>query len=187
MNDREADQHLTPEICIDLLDGAPVEACHRLHASRCDTCRRGIDELTDTLTLLRSAEEREVTGVTGREEIGSRGKGFGVWLVAAAAFLVALVLIYPTVRPDGWSDGRPEAWMSERDASVTEPEGLLLPVERDEAFQLLLVLSDEVAGSEAMGFEREETDAVFSAIDELTPEERGFVLEQLTEEMRSIS
>ena len=187
MNDREADQHLTPEICIDLLDGAPVEASHRLHVERCDACRRELDELTGTLTLLSSAEESEVIGVAGPEDIRPRGKGLGVWLVAAAAFLVALVLIYPTVRPDGWSDGRPEAWMSEQDSIVSEPEGPLLPVERDEAFQLLLALSDEVAGSEAMAFERGEADAVPSAIDELTPEERGFVLERLTEEMRSSS
>ena len=185
MNDRGADQHLTPEIYIDLLDGAPVEASHRLHVERCDACRRELDELTGTLTLLSSAEEREVIGIAGPEEIRPRGKGLGMWLVAAAAFLVTVVLIYPTVKPDGWSDGRPDAWMSERNSIVSEPEGLLLPAERDEAFQLLLALTDEVAGSEAMAFVGEETDFVLSAIDELTPEERGLVLKRLAEEMRS--
>ncbi len=144
-----------------------------------------LDELTGTLTLLSSAEEREVIGIAGPEEIRPRGKGLGMWLVAAAAFLVTVVLIYPTVKPDGWSDGRPDAWMSERNSIVSEPEGLLLPAERDEAFQLLLALTDEVAGSEAMAFVGEETDFVLSAIDELTPEERGLVLKRLAEEMRS--
>ena len=186
MNEKVAGQHLTPEISIDFLDGAPVDASHRLHLERCDACRREIDERTSTLTLLRSAEERELIRVPGSEEIRPRGKGLGMWLVAAAACLVALVLLYPTMRPDGWSNGRSDAWMSQRDSIVSEPD-LLLPAEGDEALQLLLKLSDAVAGFEAMAFEALEIDVVPSAIDELTPEERGFVLERLAEEMRSSS
>ena len=186
MSENLSGQHLTPQICIDFLDGIPVDASHRLHLERCHACRQEIDELTSTLTLLRSAEKREFNRVSGSEEIRPRGKGLGVWLVAAAACLVAFVFLYPTVRPDGWSNRQPNAWMSQRDSIVSEPE-LLLPAEGDEALQLLLKLSDAVAGSEAMAFEVAEIDGVPSAIDELTPEERGFVLERLAEEMRSSS
>ena len=120
MNENLSDQHLTPEISVDFLDGGPVDASHRLHLERCDECRQEIDKLTSTLTLLRSAEEREFIRVGGSEEIRPRGKGLGMWLVAVAACLVAVVLIYPTVRPDGSSNGRPDAWMSQRDSIVLE-------------------------------------------------------------------
>ena len=159
--------HLAPEAFVDLLEGAPVEASHRLHLDRCDRCRRELHELQETLAL---AKMGDVLG-TGTEVAPKRRRPFVVWLAAAAA--VALVFV-----------GAHELDVVGRLQRPGEApaEALLPPVDQDDAFQLLLALSREAeawppegAGA-AVGPD-------FPLPEELSPDERERLLQALAEEL----
>lgn len=178
MKDQEIGGHLAPETFIDLAEGVPVEASHRLHVERCEGCRGELEELRRTLALLNAVEQLD-SGEADVPATRPRARGLGLWLVAAAAILVALVVSYPKVRPEGV--------LAESNGAGAPTESLLPPTEGDEAFQLLLALTEELDGSDVLADETGGTGLVLREIDELTPEERGILLERLAEEMRSSS
>ena len=167
MSDRS--EHLTPEVFVDFLDAAPVEASHRQHLAGCEHCRAELDELRGTLSLLTPSE-------TARSEAGGRKRPWLPWVAAAAAALVATAAVYR-----GFDVSEPAA------PQAVAFEEILPPLERDAEFQLLLVWTD------ALGEEwySEEVSAFESEIGldpgDWTAGERCRFVEKLTEELRSSS
>jgi hypothetical protein len=166
-------EHLTPELFIDLLDGAPVAAECRLHLTECAECREELRELEETLGLLRSGEKDERPAPPAR---ASRRYAYLWWAVSAAAVLVAVLLSLD--RGSDAVDSSPAARAEEM---------LLPPIEEDDDFRLLLALSEE---SEEIDF-LDEVNA-FPGLHPpdasgLTPGERQNLLEELARDMRSSS
>ncbi len=163
MSDRS--EHLAPEVFIDFLDSAPVDASHRQHLAGCEHCRAELDELRRTLLLLRPSE-------TPSSEAHGRNRHWLSWVAAAAAALVATAGVYW-----GFDVSEPA------DLQAVAIEEILPPLEQDAEFQLLLVWTD------ALG---EEWDSALESETGLDPgdwtagERRRFV-EKLTEELRSSS
>ena len=167
MSDRS--EHLTPEVFVDFLDAAPVEASHRQHLAGCEHCRAELDELRGTLSLLTPSE-------TAIPEAGGRKRAWLPWVAAAAAALVATAGVYRVF--DVSEPAAPQAVAFEE---------ILPPLERDAEFQLLLVWTD------ALGEEwySEEVSAFESEIGldpgDWTAGERRRFVEKLAEELRSSS
>ena len=168
MSDRS--EHLAPEVFVDFLDAAPIDASHRQHLAACEHCQAELDELRGTLLLLSPSE-------TPSSEADGRNRHWLSWAAAAAAAaLVATASVY-------------------RGLDVSEPvaphavaiEEILPPLEQDAEFQLLLVLTDaldeEWDSEEASAFESE------TGLDpgDWTAGERRRFVEKLTEELRSSS
>ncbi len=167
MTDRN--EHLAPDVFVDLLEAAPVDASHRQHLAACAHCRAELDELRGTLLLFRPSETPSV------QTVGRNGHWLS-WVAVAAAALVATVGFY--WRFDVSEPVAPKAVAIEQ---------MLPPLERDAEFQLLLVLTealgDEWDPEEARAFEVE------PGLDpgDWTASERRRFVEKLTEEWRSRS
>ncbi len=78
-----ANQHLTPELFVDLLEGAPVDAERTRHLASCAACRLELEELRETLGVVRSTTLS-----------ASAGRRYMTWAAAAAAVLVAMLFFH---------------------------------------------------------------------------------------------
>ena len=166
MSDRS--EHLAPEVFVDFLDAAPVDASHRQHLAGCERCRAELDELRGTLLLLSPSE-------TPSSEADGRNRHWLSWAAAAAA-LVATASVYW-----GFDVSEPVA------PQAVAIEEILPPLEQDAEFQLLLALTDALGeewdSEEASAFESE------TGLDpgDWTAGERRRFVEKLAEELRSSS
>lgn len=168
MSDQHGAKHLTPEAFVDMIDGTPVEASWRQHLESCERCRRELDELRGTLSLLSTDTSAPAPTLPPRR------RPVPGWMAVAAAVLFAALGGY---------------WLSvdrELPGPAADAEELLPPIDEDEEFQLLLALSNAV---------EDDLPEVGSVVDDelaldpsrLTPEEQELLVERLTEEMRSSS
>jgi len=162
--------HLSPEAFVDVIDGVPVDASWRQHLESGERCRRELDGLRETLSLLDVNAE---TSAPAPGTVPRRGPA-PRWVAVAAAVLVTALGGY---------------WLSldrESPPPSAESDELLPPIDEDEEFQLLLALSNSVD---------DDLPEVGSVVDDelaidpsrLTPEEQELLVERLTEEMRSSS
>ncbi len=168
MTDRN--EHLAPEVFVDLLEAAPVDASHRQHLAACEHCRAELDELRGTLLLL------SPSGTPSSVADGRHRHWLSWAAAAAAAALVATVGVY-------WGFDVSES-VAPQAAEIVE---ILPPLEQDAEFQLLLVWTDALGEEwdveEASAFESE------TVLDpgDWTAEERRRFVEKLVEELRSSS
>jgi len=174
MTSERQQDHLTPEVFVDVVEGSPVDASWRQHLENCTDCGQELEELEQTLAIL-----NEDVGTAAPFAPRSAERSLSRWWATAAAVVIAASAAY---------------WMNvERSgtaptlAEVPEVEDLLPPLEQDEEFQLLLALSgamdeelDDVASPSFEGFALDAF--VFPG---LTPGERQRFVERLTEAMRS--
>jgi hypothetical protein len=169
MKDEPGNDHLTPELLVDLLEGTPVAADRRQHLDGCVLCREELSEISATLARLKSADRREAIGpAPSRSSVPSRLRRWAPWLSAAALLLLALFLVR---EPD------------EREVAVpAEAEALLPSVDEDADFQILRTLSEEL-GEEALIDEVYDFGTIPADVLELTPAERRNLLGRLADEM----
>lgn len=176
MADESTTEHLSPEIFVDLLDGAPLDAAYRQHLRNCSGCRQELAGLERTLSVVGPALAGEVEGpdstVSPMDRTAKTEWRYAVWASAAAVLLSVLV-------------SRP------RHPSVTstaaEYETLLAPIEEDEDYRLLLTLSRDVEDPEFL-FDAVQYKAPFSPDpNELTPAEQTSLLGALARALRSSS
>ena len=167
MSDRS--EHLAPEVFVDLLDAAPVDASHRQHLAECQLCRAELEELRGTLSVLIPSDGPS-------SEADGRKRHWLRWVAAAAAAIVATASVY-------WGFDVSEP-VGSRAVAIEE---LLPPLERDAEFQLLLALTDALGeewdSEEVSGYESE------TGLDpgDWTAGERRRFVEKLAEELRSSS
>ena len=166
-------EHLSPEVFVDVLEGSPVDASWHQHLSTCSQCREELRGLEQTLALVSVDANAPPVAVSMSMRPMQPTRVVPAWAAAVGAALLAAVGVY--------------GFFATRDtspASSAEMEELLPPVDEDQEFQLLLALSDatdaelvEIAVPSFDGF----------ALDpaRLTPGERQRFVERLTEEMRS--
>lgn len=161
--ERERD-HLTPELFIDVAEGAPVDASRRQHLENCSECRQELAQLEQTLAILH--DDLGAAAPSARHRLRW-------WFATAAAIAVAVSALY-------WTNHE----QSPTSAEVSEAEQLLPPAEQDQEFQLLLALSgamdEDLDGPASWSFEEFRLDA-----GALTPTERQRFVEELAEAMRS--
>lgn len=162
------EQHLTPEVFVDFIEGSPVDASWRAHLDECRACRVELTELERTLAVLRAD-----TDATAPLAAPPRTRVAPAWLGVAAAVVLLSV-------------GAAWLWVEKTPTATTSVplEELLPPVEQDDEFRFLLAVSDandvelfEVSEPAFDGFELDPG--------RLTPSQRQQFVERLTEEMRS--
>jgi len=175
MTSQRQQDHLTPEVFVDVLDGSPVDASWRQHLESCSECRQELDELEQTLAILNDDVATAAFLAPPPVE-----RSLSRWWATAAAVVIAASAAF-WINLD-WSGNAPAS------TEVPEAENLLPLLEQDEEFQFLLALSgvmdDELDDGASPSFEGLAFDAfVFSS--GLTPGERQRFVERLTEAMRS--
>ena len=178
MTSERQQDHLTPEVFVDVLEGSPVDASWRQHLESCSDCRQELEALEQTLAIL-----KEDVGTAASLAPPSVERSLSRWWATAAAVVIAAGAAY-------WMsvDRSGTAPTSAEVPEVPEVEDLLPPWEQDEEFQFLLALSgamdeelDDVASPSFEGFALE----AFVFPGDLTPGERQRFVERLTEAMRS--
>lgn len=167
MTSERQEEHLSPEVFVDVLEGSPVKASWRQHLENCTDCRRELHDLEQTFSLLNEDVENAAPVASPPPK-----RALPPWVATAAAVVIAAVAAY---------------WVAVRDTTApaaAELEELLPPVDQDEEFQLLLALSDamdeELADVAGPAFEGLSMDLAW-----LTAAERQRFVERLAEEMRS--
>jgi hypothetical protein len=167
MPDRISEEHVSPETFVDLLEGAPVDASHRQHLARCQDCRRELEELERTLSVLRTDAGAELPAVPAR-----RWQRTVFW--AGAAAVLALVLVSQPRNP---SDG----------SASTEAEQFLPDIDEDPEYRVLLAISLETEDSEVVLDAVHFSEPFSPDLYELTPSERRSLAEELVRLLRSRS
>jgi hypothetical protein len=152
---RNDDDHLTPELFVDVLEKSPVEASRRHHLERCPRCAAELRELEATLGLLK-----------GESRPRARRR-YAAW-IAAATVLFALSFLFRASAPE---PVRP-----------AETELLLPPAELDEDFQLLVALSREIGESGTAEALANSGAVAAPELSELTEDERARIVEHLAQE-----
>ena len=181
MSSERQQDHLTPEVLVDVLEGSPVEASWRQHLENCSDCRQELEALEQTLAIL-----KEDVGTAAPLAPPSVERSLSRWWATAAAVVIAAGAAYwMSVDRSGTAPTSAEV---PEVAKVPEVEDLLPPLEQDEEFQFLLALSgamdeelDDVASPSFEGFALD----AFMFPGGLTPGERQRFVERLTEAMRS--
>jgi hypothetical protein len=178
-DDEPGIDHLTPELFVDLLEGGPVAASRRQHLDRCAACREELAELSAALALVKSADpvDAVVPGPaagSSRAASPSRLRRWIPWLSAAALLAMALLL------------ARDSGRVVSREGDEGAIDALLPSVEQDADFQILRALSEEL-GEEALFDELYDAGPIPSDLSDLTPAERGNLLDRLAEDLKARS
>ena len=175
MTSERQQDHLTPEVFVDVLEGSPVDAPWRQHLENCSECRQELEVLEQTLAILH--EDVVTAAPLARPPVQ---RSFSRWLATAAAVVIAVSAVY-------WLN-LDRSGTAPASVEVPEVEDLLPPLEQDEEFQFLLALSgamdEELDDVASPSFEELTLDA-FVFPGGLTPGERQRFVERLTEAMRS--
>lgn len=194
MTDDAGIEHLTPELFVDLLEGAPVAADRRQHADHCARCREELAEISATLARLRSADRGDsvvLAAVTGssRSIAPSRLRRYVPWLSAAALLLLALLLVRDRGRlayvARDARDARDERHEGDISA-LSEADALLPSMDEDADFQILRTLSEEIGG-EALFDDVYDSGTIPPDVIELTPAERRNLLGRLAQDLNTRS
>lgn len=159
MKDGVAGEHLNPELFVDLLEAAPVEAERRQHLASCVECRRELRDLEEALGMVKA----EARG-------GSRFRRYGLWAGAAAAIVAAVALFYRSIP---LSEPQPEA------AEIR----LLAPIGEDPDYGILEALSPQLESDDALALPFPD----FPDASELNSRELQDLLERLARETDTTS
>ncbi len=187
MSEQSANRHLPPDIFVDVLEQAPVDASWRRHLQSCERCAEELASLEASLSWVQAdaldeplgpgETDRPIHAPAGGLRPARRASSW-LWLASAAALALAALVI---------SRGAPLT--APTFDTVTDLEEILPPIELDEEFQWLIGLTDGDEGDEEeLGFMADSplVDSMPEA-EGLTAEERADLLEQLAEEMRASS
>lgn len=159
MKDGAAGEHLTPELFVDLLEAAPVEAERRKHLASCIECRRELRDLEEALGMVRA----EARG-------GSRFRRYAFWAGAAAAIVAAVAFLY---RSAPGIETHPE----------TAEMRLLAPLGEDADYRILEALSTQLESDDALALPFPD----FPDASELNTRELQDLLERLAQETDTTS
>ena len=89
MTSERQQDHLTPEVFVDVLEGSPVEASWRQHLENCSDCRQELEALEQTLAIL-----KEDVGTAAPLALPSVERSLSRWWTTAAAVVIAAGAAY---------------------------------------------------------------------------------------------
>jgi len=142
----ENQEHPSPEVLADLVEGVAVDAIWKLHVSRCTTCAKEVESLQTTLDAVSAIEvpERDKEYWDGFDArlknriVTASKKRSRRWVWAASAAAVVAGGFWASAYWTGIVKPYPAVWS----------EVVLPPVEEDNEYQVLLSFAEVLADTE---------------------------------------